>query len=213
MLLELNFLQREEETLPSVLWLDLILVVRKAVWNPVSVDMWRPDLLISTSLFLHIWLFCLPACVSGYHMHVVSAKARKGYPIPWDWSYSLWANMWMLGIKLRCSGRAAISPVYSKDFIQVDEIKWENKACKKGGPLAISVLSKGGDRVCILCPLRGLENYRDVGGNFVSIINWGKSCSNDVHSCSNDGKLILSDPVYARYCSWCFTSVLIPFSL
>lgn len=55
-------------------------------------------------------------------MCVVHKEARRGHGIPWDWSCRcLWATLWILGIKPRCSGKAnsvldcwAISPVWQK---------------------------------------------------------------------------------------------------
>jgi hypothetical protein len=57
-----------------------------------------------------IYMNVLPACMSVPHLHIVCSEARRGYQIPWNWSYRwLWAVTWGLGIKSRSSERAAHS--------------------------------------------------------------------------------------------------------
>ena len=76
--------------------------------------------------FYFMCMGVLPACVSVYHVHIVSIEARRGHLILWSWSSRLlWAAMWVLGIKPQSSGRAAsslscwaISPVPKISFLK-----------------------------------------------------------------------------------------------
>lgn len=65
-------------------------------------------------------MFCLPACLSVYHLYAVHAEARKEHRIPWKWSYSwLWATMWMLGIKRRSPATAVVLSHLSSPSSQI----------------------------------------------------------------------------------------------
>lgn len=59
----MKFLQREEKALPTILCLNLNLVVRRAVWNPVSIDILRPDLLMSVFIYFYIY-----RCFASLHV-------------------------------------------------------------------------------------------------------------------------------------------------
>jgi hypothetical protein len=52
---------------------------------------------------------CLHVCLcTGVCVYLVPSEAQRGHWIPWGWNHrQLWAAMWLLGIELRSSGRAA----------------------------------------------------------------------------------------------------------
>lgn len=60
--------------------------------------------------FYCIWVFCFyiylcAICVPSTH------RGQKRHWIPWNWnSKCLWAALWVLGMKPRSSGRAALTP-------------------------------------------------------------------------------------------------------
>lgn len=51
------------------------------------------------TFILCVWIFCLHVCISVHSVYdvVLRKEARRGH---WDWSYTKYATMWMLGIEL-----------------------------------------------------------------------------------------------------------------
>ena len=58
-------------------------------------------------LFYFLRMGLLLACVSVHHIHPVLSEARRGYQIPWGWSYRQLSTAMCTGYWIWTSGRAA----------------------------------------------------------------------------------------------------------
>lgn len=68
-----------------------------------SIFVFKKDAFI---LILCVWIFCLHVYLCIMWMQIL--WPRRGSQMSWPWSYRwLWVTVWVLGIKPRCSERAA----------------------------------------------------------------------------------------------------------